>query len=104
MTMSTSRQYDEHIENDVDVLDVNIPMYRVVLYNDDYTTFDFVISILMQVFHKPSDEAEKITLSVHQKGKGIAGIYPREIAEMKVQEVHTRAESSGFPLRAGIEA
>ena len=102
--MSTSRQYDEHIENDVDVLDVNIPMYRVVLYNDDYTTFDFVISILMQVFHKPSDEAEKITLSVHQKGKGIAGIYPREIAEMKVQEVHTRAESSGFPLRAGIEA
>lgn len=102
--MSTRQQYDEHIENDVDVLDVNIPMYRVVIYNDDYTTFEFVIDILKQVFHKSSDEAERITLSVHQKGKGIAGIYPREIAEMKVQEVHTRAETAGFPLRAGIEA
>ena len=67
-------------------------------------SIDFVISILKQVFHKTSEDAEKITMSVHLKGKGIAGEYPREIAEMKVQEVHQRAEAAGFPLRAGIEA
>ena len=99
-----SRQTDFHIESDVDVLDVKIPMYRVVLYNDDYTTFDFVIDILKQVFHKSDDEASRITMSVHQKGKGIAGVYPKEIAEMKVQDVHQRAEAAGFPLRAGIES
>ena len=102
--MASRRQTEFHIESDVDVLDVKIPMYRVVLYNDDYTTFDFVIDILKQVFHKSDDEASRITMSVHQKGKGIAGIYPKEIAEMKVQDVHQRAEAAGFPLRAGIEA
>ena len=102
--MSTRHQFEEHTENDVDVLDVQIPMYRVVLYNDDYTTFDFVIEILIQVFHRTAEDAERITLSVHHKGKGVAGVYPKEIAEMKVQDVHQRAENAGFPLRAGIES
>ena len=101
--MSEQHQHNRNIESDVDVLDVQIPMYRVVLYNDDYTTFDFVIDILKQVFLKSEQEAKKITLSVHQKGKGIAGHYPKEIADMKVIEVHKRAESAGFPLRAGVE-
>ena len=101
--MAFQHQSNHDIDADVDVLDVKIPMFRVVLYNDDYTTFDFVIEILTQVFHKPQAEAERITMYVHRKGKGIAGIYPREIAEMKVMEVHQRAESAGYPLRAGIE-
>ncbi len=97
-------QNDQHIETNVDVIDVQIPMFRVVLYNDDYTTFDFVISILMQVFRKSEQEAVRITMHVHQRGKGVAGTYPREIAEMKVREVHQLAEAAGYPLRAGIES
>ena len=97
-------QNEQHVDSSVDVADIQIPMFRVMLYNDDYTTFEFVIEILMQVFHKPEQEAMRITMNVHQHGKGVAGRYPREIAEMKVQEVHSRAENAGFPLRAGIES
>ena len=101
--MSTSHKTDQYTESDVEVMDVKIPMYRVILYNDDYTTFDFVIEILKQVFKKSDAEAKKITLSVHQKGRGLAGTYPKEIADMKVMEVHRRAEAAGYPLRAGVE-
>lgn len=91
------------IEADVDVLDIQIPLSRVILYNDDYTTFEFVIDILKEVFKKSEEQATQITMNVHKKGKGVAGAYPREIAQMKVVEVHKRAEDAGYPLRAGIE-
>ncbi len=96
-------QNEQNTQNTVDVVDVQIPMFRVVLYNDDYTTFDFVISILIEVFHKSEQDAIRITNHVHHRGKGVAGTYPREIAEMKVRDVHQRAEAAGYPLRAGVE-
>jgi len=77
--------------------------YKVLLHNDDYTTMDFVVEILETLFHKSPGEATQITLTVHRKGQGVAGIYPREIAESKVEQVHTQAAQHGFPLRATFE-
>ena len=102
--MSTQKSTKSDIHSDVDVLDIQIPLFHVVLYNDDYTTFEFVIMVLMNIFKKSEEEASQITMNVHKKGKGVAGTYPREIAEMKVAQGHQAATRSGFPLRAGIEA
>ena len=101
--MATRHENLGNIDTDVDVIDIQIPLSRVILYNDDYTTFDFVIHILMTVFKKNKDEAVHITMNVHKKGKGVAGAYPREVAQIKVAEVHKLAEEAGFPLRAGVE-
>ena len=79
------------------------PMFRVLLLNDDYTTMDFVITILMGVFSKSPEEATRIMLNVHQQGVGICGVYPFEIAETKVDTVHALARDNGFPLRCTME-
>jgi ATP-dependent Clp protease adaptor protein ClpS len=78
-------------------------MFKVVLLNDDYTTMEFVVLVLEQVFNKPSDEAHRIMLEVHVKGRGVCGSYTYEIAETKVSTVHEMARENGFPLRAMIE-
>lgn len=76
---------------------------KVILMNDDYTSMEFVVSILMEVFRKNFNEATAIMLSVHEKGRGVCGVYPLEIAETKVTVVHARARAEGFPLRCAIE-
>ncbi len=78
-------------------------MYKVLLHNDDYTTMDFVVMVLEAVFHKNSLEANKIMLSVHQKGVGIAGVYPKDVAETKVVLVHDLARKNEYPLKCSIE-
>ena len=78
-------------------------LYRVLLHNDDYTTMEFVVIILMEVFRKTDDEATTIMLAVHKQGMGQCGIYPLEIAEIKVSEVHRRAREANFPLRCTLE-
>jgi ATP-dependent Clp protease adaptor protein ClpS len=77
--------------------------YRVVLHNDDYTTMDFVVEILVTVFHKPLAEATKIMLDVHKKGKGICGVYTYDIAATKVAQVHQMAKIREFPLKCSLE-
>jgi len=77
--------------------------YKVFLLNDDYTTMDFVVEILMDVFHKSYAEAVDIMLTVHKRGKGLCGVYTYEIAETKVEEVHRRARANEFPLKATME-
>ncbi len=89
------------VENDVEVITPRL--YKVVLLNDDYTTFDFVIEILKTVFHKSEEEAINLTLKVDREGSASVGVYPYEIAQMKVERTHTLARSAGFPLRARIE-
>jgi ATP-dependent Clp protease adaptor protein ClpS len=79
------------------------PMFRVVLYNDDYTTMDFVVQVLESVFLMHPAEAFRVMMQVHQQGRGICGTYPLEIAETKVGLVHGLARDNGFPLRAGVE-
>lgn len=78
-------------------------LYKVYLLNDDYTTMDFVVEILCEVFYKSYEEAVEIMLLIHNRGKGLCGVYTYEIAETKVDEVHRRARASGFPLRARME-
>lgn len=77
--------------------------YRVLLLNDDYTTMDFVVSILESVFLKSPTEAARIMLEVHHKGSGLCGIYPKEIAEAKIVTVESRAREAEFPLRCVME-
>lgn len=77
--------------------------YKVLILNDDYTSMEFVIDVLMSIFHKSYQEAEGIMLEVHKKDKGVCGVYTYEIAETKVMQVHKRARDSGFPLRAEME-
>lgn len=84
--------------------DVGEPaMYKVLLHNDDYTTMEFVVDVLMSIFHKSNDEATQIMLNVHHQGVGLCGIYVYEIAETKVETVHTLARENGFPLRCSME-
>ncbi len=78
-------------------------MYQVVLLNDDFTTFDFVVEVLKRFFRKSDDEAQRITLEVHEKGKGIAGVFTRDVAETKMHQVNHYARSHGHPLTSQIE-
>ena len=78
-------------------------MYKILLHNDDYTTMDFVIEILMVVFLKEFQEATRIMLDVHRQGVGLCGVYPYEIAETKVETVHVLARENGFPLKCSME-
>ena len=79
------------------------PPYRVLLMNDDYTPMEFVVEVLMDIFGKGEAEAVHIMLKVHVEGAGLAGVYPFEIAETKVEEVHARAQVEGHPLKATLE-
>ena len=77
--------------------------FRVLLLNDDFTTMEFVISVLMTIFHKTLPEATKIMLDVHRKGRGIVGEYTYDIAATKINQVHLLARQMGFPLRCTME-
>ena len=77
--------------------------YKVFLLNDDYTSMDFVIDILISIFHKSYEEAQNIMLEVHKNNKGLCGVYSHEIAETKVVQVLTKAKDSNFPLKATME-
>jgi ATP-dependent Clp protease adaptor protein ClpS len=79
------------------------PLYRVFLHNDDYTTMEFVVTILETVFNKSPAEAYRIMIHVHTRGHGVCGTYPHEVAETKVAQVHDLAREKGFPLRASME-
>ena len=77
--------------------------YAVVIYNDDYTTFEFVIKVLSEIFNKTAEQAKIITISVHDQGKGIAGVYIKEIANSKVKQAEELAKAHKYPLRCKAE-
>jgi len=78
-------------------------LYKVVLLNDDYTTMEFVLKVLDEIFQKSPAEAYRIMMHVHLNGSGIAGVYPWEVAETKVEILAAAAKRAEFPLRAAIE-
>ncbi len=78
--------------------------YKVLLHNDDYTTMDFVIHVLVKHFHKSTAAATQVMLQVHHKGVGVAGIYSRDVAETKVAEVTEEARAQEMPLQLTTEA
>lgn len=77
--------------------------YTVVLHNDDYTTMEFVVLVLMKFFHKTETEATQIMLHVHHRGYGVVGLYTRDVAETKAEQVMGFARQNGHPLRCTAE-
>lgn len=78
-------------------------LYKVLMHNDEYTTMDFVVNVLCEIFHKTPQEAYEIMMRVHTKGLALCGIYSREIAETRVNKVHQEANRAGFPLKCTME-
>lgn len=77
--------------------------YKVLLFNDDYTTMEFVVMILMKIFHKSLPQAQEIMLNIHNAGIGVCGIYTFEVAETKLMQVKRCAKDHGHPLKCTIE-
>jgi ATP-dependent Clp protease adaptor protein ClpS len=98
-----------HEESDIELLvrkeeKVQEPEeYRVILLNDNYTTMEFVIKILMSIFHKSPEDATLLMLYVHHHGRGTIGVYPWDIAQTKVNQVHSLAQRYEFPCRCIVE-
>jgi ATP-dependent Clp protease adaptor protein ClpS len=78
-------------------------MYAVTLYNDNITTMDFVVEVLVKIFHKTTADASVIMMQVHETGKGVAGIYTYDIAVTKKMQADRMATEKGFPLRLSVE-
>ncbi len=102
-----SREHDLENEGDVDVEQRKKPAHpkraKVLFHNDDYTTMEYVIHVLRRFFHKSETEALHVMLTVHKKGKAVAGVYPKEVAETKVAEVTRDARENGHPLLVTAE-
>lgn len=79
------------------------PHYRVLMLNDDVTTMDFVVDVLMEIFQMSYLDAERVMFTIHEQGSAVCGTYCKEIAETKVEQVHQQASVRGFPLRCRLE-
>ena len=96
-------KYQSNLATDNDQQLEEPKMYRVLLHNDHYTTMDFVVAVLMKVFRKRIAEATAIMLDVHQRGKGLCGIYTYDVAVTKVAQVDRMAKAQEFPLKCSYE-
>ena len=97
------RQTGEAVKERIQPKKQEPTQYKVVLLNDDYTTMEFVLQVLENVFQKSPAEAYRVMMAVHVNGRGIAGIYAWEVAETKVEAVTSLARGAGFPLKAVTE-
>ena len=79
------------------------PMYKVIMHDDPKTTMDFVVQVLIQFFNKELPTAFELMLEIHNTGQGLAGVYPLEHAELKVDQTHSLARTHGYPLTCTIE-
>ena len=94
-------QFEHELSEDIELKKPK--MYKVMLLNDDFTSMEFVISILMNIFNKSEEDAYMITMHIHNNGSGLCGVYTYEIAETKVAQVISSAKKSKFPLRAEMK-
>ena len=78
-------------------------MYNVIMHNDDVTTMDFVVSVLIRIFHKTQPTAERLMLQVHNEGSAVAGTYHKDIAQSKAEYTMSLAKQNGFPLKLTVE-
>jgi ATP-dependent Clp protease adaptor protein ClpS len=97
--MATQHEHSTRLETILE----HPKQYNVFLLNDDYTSMDFVVEILMKLFRKNVHDAHRIMIEVHSCGRGLCGVYPYEIAETKVDQVGRLARENGFPLKAIME-
>ena len=98
-----SPEMDDEVASETEEEVTEPPLYRVLLHNDNYTTMEFVVEVLIFVFNKSAEQAARIMLNVHHNGIGICGIFPFDIAESKVDTVQTLARDRGFPLKCTME-
>ena len=96
-----SNEIEIELDDDIDLQEPK--KYKVFLLNDDFSTMDFVIDVLVRVFRKSVDEASTIMMNIHNKGKELCGTYTYEIATTKVAQVKSMAREKGFPLKAIME-
>ena len=101
--MSPNRQSDRGILEKTRQKTGKPPMYKVFLLNDDYTTMEFVVEMLEEVFRHSKVSATQIMLHVHRNGRGLAGIYTKDVAETKIAIVHKQAAEEGFPMKCDME-
>ena len=101
--MTMAEHFDSEILEQVEDGLKEPDLYRVLLLNDDYTTQDFVVEVLVTIFHKQPVDATRIMLDVHKKGRGIVGLYPLDIASTKVKQVKDLAVRREFPLKCVME-
>ena len=94
-------KFKDDVDVDVDLMSPSL--YKVVIQNDDYTPMDFVIALLIHIFKHTEERAKEITLEVHEKGAGVAGVYTYEVAEQKGVESTMLARTNGHPLAIRIE-
>ncbi|PYE56333.1 ATP-dependent Clp protease adapter ClpS [Deinococcus yavapaiensis] len=99
----TRRDADFHTQLQERTTTKRPPLYRVLLLNDDYTPMDFVVYVLMRYFKKSGADAERIMLAVHHEGRGVAGVYTKDVAETKVGQVTALAREEGYPLQVTVE-
>jgi ATP-dependent Clp protease adaptor protein ClpS len=102
-TMSEDVQTTQSVKEQTERKVKRPRLYNVLLHNDDYTTMEFVVMILMTVFHRPEADAIRIMLHVHTRGVGVAGVYPRQMAETRVNKVTRLAREYEYPLRCSME-
>ena len=79
------------------------PMFKVVLLNDDYTPMDFVVAVLQKIFLLSREQATQVMLKVHREGSGVCGVYPRDVAATKVEQVKSYAKQHQHPLQCVME-
>lgn len=101
--MSTNSTIDADVAT-IEKIKLSAPKkWNVIFFNDDRTTMEFVILVLMQIFHKTFEEASDIMMSVHENGRGVAGTYSNEVATQKRDETINAARQNNFPLQVEIE-
>lgn len=102
MAINTENQRSTVLERQKSKL-VPPPMYQVVLLNDDYTPMEFVVGVLQRIFGKSEEDAARIMLKVHHEGRGVCGVYPRDIAATRVEMVRQLAQARQHPLQCVME-
>ena len=101
--MASNTQFSDQTDSDVQVEFDVPPQYKVLFFNDDYTTMEFVVEVLMDDFNKTFEEASAVMLEIHKSGKGVAGGYPYDIAATKARSAQNKARTQGFPLQITVE-
>ena len=102
-THATGSETEDHVATRIKEQTREPSMYKVLLLNDDYTSMEFVIEILIGVFHKSIEDATAVMLKIHRKGVGLCGVYTQDVAETKTELVHALAHEKNFPLRCIME-
>ena len=97
------REFEEDVATETRERLKKPPLFRVLLHNDDYTTMEFVVEVLKQVFGKTDGDAFRVMWAVHTQGLGCAGVYTYEIAEMKIEKVAQMARAQEYPLLCTLE-